>query len=179
MIKFFRHIRKSLLMEGKTDTSSKASAKTSKYFKYAIGEIVLVVIGILIALQINNWNEARKLEKSKNQLMLALKNELVKNKSELENYNLELHESNSKFILFECCRSLIFFCISRFLFLPNLVLIIYPIVSLLQYKKCVDQQSLLYCLFQPNTALLYNLCDKTYYFRDLVHDNRLRIVLLL
>jgi len=34
--------------------------KTSKYVKYAIGEIVLVVIGILIALQINNWNEARK-----------------------------------------------------------------------------------------------------------------------
>lgn len=34
--------------------------KTGKYFKYAIGEIVLVVIGILIALQINNWNESRK-----------------------------------------------------------------------------------------------------------------------
>ena len=34
--------------------------KTSKYLKYAIGEIVLVVIGILIALQINNWNEDRK-----------------------------------------------------------------------------------------------------------------------
>jgi len=34
--------------------------KTSKYFKYAIGEIILVVIGILIALQINNWNETRK-----------------------------------------------------------------------------------------------------------------------
>lgn len=34
--------------------------KTSKYLKYAIGEIVLVVIGILIALQINNWNESRK-----------------------------------------------------------------------------------------------------------------------
>ena len=50
MIKFFRHIRKSLLMEN----------KTSKYFKYAIGEIVLVVIGILIALQINNWNENKK-----------------------------------------------------------------------------------------------------------------------
>ena len=50
MIKFFRHIRKSLLNEG----------KTSKYFKYAIGEIVLVVIGILIALQINNANENRK-----------------------------------------------------------------------------------------------------------------------
>jgi len=34
--------------------------KTAKYFKYAIGEIILVVIGILIALQINNWNENRK-----------------------------------------------------------------------------------------------------------------------
>ena len=46
MIKFFRHIRKSLLMEH----------KSAKYLKYAIGEIVLVVIGILIALSINNWN---------------------------------------------------------------------------------------------------------------------------
>ena len=33
--------------------------KTSKYFKYAIGEIILVIIGILIAIQINNWNENR------------------------------------------------------------------------------------------------------------------------
>jgi len=46
MIKFFRKIRRNLLMEN----------KTGKYFKYAIGEIVLVVIGILIALSINNWN---------------------------------------------------------------------------------------------------------------------------
>jgi hypothetical protein len=50
MIKFFRKIRQNLLMEN----------KTGKYLKYAIGEIVLVVIGILIALQINNWNESRK-----------------------------------------------------------------------------------------------------------------------
>ena len=49
MIKFFRKIRQSSLMEN----------KTGKYFKYAIGEIVLVVIGILIALQINNWNQNR------------------------------------------------------------------------------------------------------------------------
>ena len=49
MIKFFRHIRQSLIMEN----------KTSRYFKYAIGEIILVVIGILIALQINNWNNER------------------------------------------------------------------------------------------------------------------------
>ena len=50
MIKFFRKIRHNLINEG----------KTTKYLKYAIGEIVLVVIGILIALQINNWNEQRK-----------------------------------------------------------------------------------------------------------------------
>ncbi|WP_223033784.1 DUF6090 family protein [Hanstruepera marina] len=87
MIKFFRNIRKNLLNEG----------KTSKYFKYAIGEIVLVVIGILIALQINNWNENRKLENSKHKLLLALKNELVNNKNELEIYFHNLNISNSKF----------------------------------------------------------------------------------
>lgn len=50
MIKIFRNIRRNLLTEG----------KTMKYFKYAFGEIILVVIGILIALQINNWNEINK-----------------------------------------------------------------------------------------------------------------------
>jgi hypothetical protein len=53
MIKFFRKIRQNLIMEN----------KASKYFKYAVGEIILVVIGILIALQINNWNENRKSNK--------------------------------------------------------------------------------------------------------------------
>jgi len=50
MIKFFRKIRRQLLTEN----------RFSKYLLYAIGEIVLVVIGILIALQINIWNENRK-----------------------------------------------------------------------------------------------------------------------
>ncbi len=63
MIKLFKNIRKNLLNEG----------KTTKYFKYAIGEIVLVVIGILIALQINNWNEDRltKLQIKTNLLNLS------------------------------------------------------------------------------------------------------------
>ena len=42
-----------------------SEGKTGKYLKYAIGEIVLVVIGILIALSINNWNESKKEEKLK------------------------------------------------------------------------------------------------------------------
>lgn len=50
MIKLFSNIRKKLVAEG----------KTTNYLKYAIGEIVLVVIGILIALQVNNWNERKK-----------------------------------------------------------------------------------------------------------------------
>ena len=49
MIKFFRKIRQRLLTEN----------KFSKYLLYAIGEIILVVIGILIALQINNWNQSK------------------------------------------------------------------------------------------------------------------------
>ena len=50
MIKFFRRIRQSLLSEN----------KVSKYLIYAIGEIILVVIGILIALQVNNWNQSNQ-----------------------------------------------------------------------------------------------------------------------
>ena len=59
MIKFFRNIRQKLLSEG----------KTGKYLKYAIGEIILVVIGILIALQINNWNNGR-IEANREQTIL-------------------------------------------------------------------------------------------------------------
>jgi len=57
MIKIFRKIRQNLLMENKT---GKPALPAGRYFKYAIGEIILVVIGILIALGINNWNENRK-----------------------------------------------------------------------------------------------------------------------
>ena len=62
MIKFFRHIRRSLIQEN----------KMGKYFKYAIGEILLVVIGILIALQFNNWNEQRKHKQAINETITAI-----------------------------------------------------------------------------------------------------------
>ncbi|TFG71955.1 MAG: hypothetical protein E4H26_11680, partial [Flavobacteriales bacterium] len=53
--------------------------KTGKYLKYAIGEIILVVIGILIALQINNWNEAHKDRKLEKEILMDLKLTLESN----------------------------------------------------------------------------------------------------
>jgi hypothetical protein len=54
--------------------------KTSKYFKYAIGEIILVVIGILIALQINNWNQERILKIEEKTIVQNIHNEYEQNK---------------------------------------------------------------------------------------------------
>jgi len=88
MIKFFRKIRYNLMETG----------KTTKYFKYAIGEIILVVIGILIALSINNWNEERK---NRNREQSILKNLQSDFKANIDNvdktYNrfLEAYEASA------------------------------------------------------------------------------------
>ena len=74
MIKFFRNIRKSLIQQN----------QMGKYFKYAIGEILLVVIGILIALQINNWNEQRKVLFAEKETIKSLKLEFEKNLVDLD-----------------------------------------------------------------------------------------------
>ena len=74
MIKFFRKIRQQILVEG----------KTTKYFKYAIGEIVLVMIGILLALQVNNWNIERNNAKQEKALLVQLENEYEENLKEVD-----------------------------------------------------------------------------------------------
>ena len=83
MIKFFRSLRMQLLSEN----------KTGKYLKYAIGEIILVVIGILIALQINNANENRKTNNIKhnyyNQIVVDL--------------NKEIENINTRIIFLDSC----------------------------------------------------------------------------
>lgn len=93
MIKFFRKIRKNQIMEN----------KTSKYFKYAIGEIVLVVIGILIALQINNWNEDIKLNKEEIKVLVEIQEDLKSTSKELKN-DLKVQitglEANIQFVKF-------------------------------------------------------------------------------
>jgi hypothetical protein len=76
MIKFFRVRRQNIIMENKT---AKPAFKAGRYFKYAIGEIVLVVIGILIALQINNWNEHRKSKLQEVNILTKLNTDLKAN----------------------------------------------------------------------------------------------------
>ena len=79
MIKFFRHIRQSMLMEN----------KTSNYLKYAIGEIVLVVIGILIALQINTWNQNRLDRNEENDIIVKLHKDFKENKKIITDFIVE------------------------------------------------------------------------------------------
>jgi hypothetical protein len=85
MIKFFRKIRQKTLTEN----------KFGKYLTYAIGEIILVVIGILIALQINNWNENQKKSILENQYLIRLKEEAKWNIQQIEE-NKQEHLRASK-----------------------------------------------------------------------------------
>ncbi|MEN2280894.1 DUF6090 family protein [Algoriphagus sp. SE2] len=73
MIKFFRKIRQKLLSEG----------NTGKYLKYAVGEILLVMVGILLALQMNNWNEERKNYEGETIALMELRNEFERNYNSL------------------------------------------------------------------------------------------------
>jgi hypothetical protein len=74
MINFFRKIRRKLADDN----------KPIKYMRYAFGEIALVVIGILIALQVNNWNEDRKSLKFENRILIDLHNTIIDDYTSLE-----------------------------------------------------------------------------------------------
>lgn len=88
MIKFFRHIRNNLINSG----------KTGKYLKYAIGEIILVVIGILIALQINNWNQNRL----QNQVLININKIIVEDlKNDIADIDLILQSKREREVYFK------------------------------------------------------------------------------
>jgi hypothetical protein len=91
MIPFFRKIRKKLADDN----------KPIKYLRYAIGEIVLVVIGILIALQINTWNENRKERFIEQKILLSLNNDLetdISNMKSMISNDSTLNQTNIKLI---------------------------------------------------------------------------------
>lgn len=91
MIKFFRKIRFNLMSQN----------QTGKYLKYALGEIILVMIGILLALQVNNWNEQRKNRNKESIYLNGIKNDL---KSDAQNMALiisKFDDLNARFLLLD------------------------------------------------------------------------------
>ena len=87
MIRFFRSIRQGLVNEG----------KTSKYLRYAVGEILLVMIGILLALQVNNWNEGRLERLEERDSLIQLIEELETHVLFLEEWVLKRKKNNQKY----------------------------------------------------------------------------------
>lgn len=73
-MKLFRKIRHKLILDN----------KKTQYLKYALGEIILVVIGILIALQINNWNQSIKDKNSLNEYLTKIKSHTSEDLEQLE-----------------------------------------------------------------------------------------------
>jgi hypothetical protein len=76
--------------------------KSTKYLKYAAGEIVLVVVGILIALQINNWNEERKHEKTENEFFKGIAYDL---NQDLEFIQYVKNSNTPKFVAYNKLRT--------------------------------------------------------------------------
>ncbi len=85
MIKFFRRIRQRLLTEN----------KFSKYLLYAIGEILLVMIGILLAFQVNSWNDQRKRDLIKIDILKELKQNLMVDIVDIDE-NISQHKQSLK-----------------------------------------------------------------------------------
>jgi hypothetical protein len=91
MLKFFRRIRRKLLDEG----------NLKRYFIYATGEILLVMIGILLALQVNNWNQSRQTNAIEQKMLIALQGEFTHNLNNLNiaiTKNTEAQEGSLNFI---------------------------------------------------------------------------------
>ena len=86
MIKFFRRIRQKLLTEG----------KLSKYLVYALGEIALVMIGILLALQVSNWNQNRIDNLAKDEAVKDLHQEFLAIKEDFESHLQFLNQTHDE-----------------------------------------------------------------------------------
>jgi hypothetical protein len=131
MIKFFRQIRKNLLSAGKTGI----------YFKYAIGEIFLVIIGILIAVSINGWNEDRKLKNEEKNSLKDLRTEITSNIEALTEA-VEFHQRS-----YDSARKLkgLFNDEEAFKVMPDSI-----------YVKLVNNMVLTYT-FNPNLGILKSL----------------------
>ncbi len=147
MIKFFRKIRQQLLSEN----------KFSKYLLYAIGEIVLVVIGIMIALQINNWNNDLANQKNEKEIVKNLNLEFEQNKIMLQESKMH-HEA-----LLAAAKK-----VMSLIGEPEATLEAYNIDSLLS-------QSLDYIIYKPSQAVYSDLISSGKL--NLISSDSLRILL--
>ena len=148
MIKFFRKIRRNLLSQGKTGT----------YFKYAIGEIILVVIGILIALKINTW----QMEKDDRKTEISL----LKNiKSDLEN-DIREYRSVREFKLAqnEAAVRLLDYMIDRSR----------PLRDTVQFVN--DFQLVIYFIVPSSNRTSFDLAVNTGYMNNITNENLAREV---
>ncbi len=153
MIKLFRNIRQNLLNEG----------KTTKYLKYAIGEIILVVIGILIALSINNWNEDRKSRKQEVKYLNNLRADIeleLKNNDSMSNYRAVTAKAAARMLDFKTLETA-----SDVLALEQTIQQVYARVSFIPtnntYKELISSGNLNYI---TNDSIKDNLLelDKIY-----------------
>jgi hypothetical protein len=120
MIKFFRKIRQKLIIRN----------NFSKYLIYAIGEIVLVVFGILIALQINNWNEANKINNKEVVYLNNIVQDLNLNIASLKEFIAERQKTvNSAEALLECFEGKPISDLHEFNFHNVTVMVWYPFVQ--------------------------------------------------
>ena len=95
MFTFLRKIRRHSLAQAESDTvgiSLIESGSARKYIIYATGEILLVMIGILLALQVNNWNEGRKDRMKEKEILLEIRENVHQNSIRLQQ---EIEEEES------------------------------------------------------------------------------------
>lgn len=99
MLRILRNIRQSIVVKNSNNKDKpQPASQTSRYIKYALGEIILVVIGILIALQVNNMNEQRKLDNKVETLLPQLKLQVEKNLVNVSDIAVQVDEGYQKSI---------------------------------------------------------------------------------
>lgn len=148
MIKFFRKIRQQLLSEN----------KFSKYLLYAIGEIILVVIGILIALQINNNNNYKEQRRTEQEYLISLQTEF---KSNLKKINVSIDENEVRLNALEDLITLFDFSVLDSTSNKSISLMIHPVFgSDLSYKPSLGVLSDIISSGKLNIILNQNLRQK-------------------
>lgn len=148
MIKFFRNIRKKLITQG----------KTANYLKYAIGEIVLVVIGIIIALQLNSLKELSDKRAKEKEILQDIHSEFIENKLQLESVVIK-HKVSS-----ENCKNII----KLFPINPDTV----PLDSMTHYLSNIFWRY----TFDPTQSSINALVGTSSF--DIISDKELRKLLI-